>query len=374
MSEKYLKKELLGLKQLFHGDQVEKRMETDGTFHDEVIDFSTNVNPLGPPLKVLDAIKNNLEKISDYPQHQPKKLREALADYSGFSPENIVVGNGANELIHLIARSTVSSGDEVLIVEPTFTEYSKASRVQGASVKSVPLKAEHDFKFRTSDLIEKLSSETELLFLCSPNNPTGNTISESDLRKVVETCSDFETLVVLDEAFHEYCDTVCYDNIIEDFDNLISLRSLTKIYSLPGLRIGYAIAQGSLAESLRNVQVRWNVNSLAQVAAEEAVKCSDFLAQTRERIPKERESFLEKLKEFNLKAYPSEANFLLLDLSPSRLNSSTLSKNLFQNGIAVRQCDDFEFLSESYIRVSVRPKEDYEQLLNSLESIEGIKK
>ncbi|KXB01933.1 hypothetical protein AKJ45_03840, partial [candidate division MSBL1 archaeon SCGC-AAA261F19] len=293
------------------------------------------------------------------------------AEYSKSSPEKIVIGNGSTELIYLLTEIFLNRNDEVIIAEPTFTEYRKAVKVQGGKIRSIRLKKEENYRLKPSSIQEKISQNTKLVFLCSPNNPTGRMIPLDDLKKAVETCEDYEAFVVLDEAFYEYCDHPQKYNVAGmEFNNLVSIRSLTKFYALAGLRIGYLIAPLTLAKVMREVKVQWNVNFLAQIAAKKAVVDSEFAARTKKQT-KEGKNFLWKeLKKFGgLKTYPSHANFFLINLSNSNISSNELAEALLMRGITIRDCSNFKFLDENFVRVCTRPLEDCKKLIECMNEI-----
>lgn len=366
MVRKILNEEVKDAEELFHGDKIVRSGEGD---KGELLDFSTNINPFGPPSQLLEKIRNNLEKVSTYPPHQPAELREKLAEYCGSMPENIVLGNGCNELIYLVARSFLNRRDETIIIEPTYTEYSKAAQLQGSNIGTVQLVEGNSFELTSNDL-RKISDETKLVFLCSPNNPTGKLVQREMLKDAIEICKEYETLLVADESFIEYTGREEeYRSVYSEPKNVIVLRSLTKFYSIPGLRIGYAIAPESIADNLRNSQVQWNVNILAQIAAEEAIRCSEFRNRTRRKIRKNGRFLSDSLSELGFDTYPSDANFLLADISPLNVKPEEIAEKLLQEGIAVRSCGDFRFLNENQIRLSFRPRNECEKLIRSMEEI-----
>lgn len=371
MSRNLLRDGVKEAKQLFHGDLVREEAPKYGIPENQVLDFSTNVNPLGPPAPVLETIRENVKAISQYPPHEPEELRRELAEYSGTSPERIVMGNGSTELIYLLTRMFLDRGDEAIVVEPTFTEYSKAIKIHGGRACSARLKESEGYKLEESDVREEISRNTKLVFLCSPNNPTGRMVPFGVLRGIAETCEDHGALVALDEAFYEYCENSQKYNVAEmEFDNLISIRSLTKFYGLAGLRMGYTVAPAPLSEAMRGAQVRWNVNLLAQLAAREAIRDSEFFSRTKEQTGEGKRFLKRGLKKFGgLKVYSSDANFLLIKLSKAKLTSPQLVEELLRRGIAIRNCSDFRFLDENYVRISARPVKDCERLIESLKEI-----
>lgn len=371
MLEKILREEIREAEQLFHGDIIKERASEYGFSKEQFIDFSTNVNALGPPKSVLESLKKNLCKISDYPPHEPEEVRRHLAEYANVPEEKIVLGNGSNQLIHLLARIFLERGDEALIVEPTFTEYSKAAKMQGSDISTVQLKESDGFSLDIEEFQEKMTQKTKLVFICSPNNPTGKTIPLQTLKETSEICKEFESYALIDEVFHEYCEDSQEHNTEEiELENLLFLRSFTKFYAVPGLRIGYLIAPEYLAKVIRNVKTRWSVNVLAQTAIKEIVKDSEFVSKTKKMTRKWKKFLARNLKKFTgLNTYPTDANFFLINIKKSGLNSTQMVEELLQKGIAVRECRDFKYLDENYIRINIRPINDCKKLIESLEEI-----
>lgn len=371
MIRNLLKNHVSKVKRMAHGELAREKALEYGIPGDQILDFSTNVNSLGPPASVMNSIRENLNVISRYPPNEPKELRGELAEYSKSSPEKIVIGNGSTELIYLLTKIFLDINDEVIIAEPTFTEYRKAVKVQGGKIRSIRLRKEEDYRLEPDSIQERISQDTKLVFLCSPNNPTGRMIPIDALKGVVETCEDYEALVVLDEAFYEYCDHPQKYNVAEmKFNNLISIRSLTKFYALAGLRIGYVIAPTPLAKVMREVKVQWNVNFLAQIAAKEAVKDFEFAARTKEQTKKGKNFLWKELKKFGgLKTYPSHANFFLINLSNSNISSNELVEGLLMRGITIRDCSNFKFLDGNFVRACARPLEDCKKLIECMNEI-----
>ncbi|KXA92660.1 hypothetical protein AKJ65_07220 [candidate division MSBL1 archaeon SCGC-AAA259E19] len=366
MTKELLREETKNAKELFHGDKVLRAGKKEVK---EVIDFSTNTNPYGPPPELLRKIGENLEKISTYPPHQPRNIRKKIAEHCDSTPEKIVLGNGCNELIYLIARSFLSKEDETVTVEPTYTEYSKAAKLQGSTPKAIRLREEESFELEMEDL-KGISEETKLVFLCSPNNPTGNLHKEKVLEGAAEICEEKKSLLVLDESFIEFTGREReYGPIHGGSENVIVLRSLTKFYSIPGLRVGYAVAPKPIAQSLRKAQPQWNVNGLSLLAAGEAVKSSKYRGKTRAKIRKNGTFLSESLSRLGVNTYPWDANFLLSDFSSLNTDAQNIAKKLLEKGIGVRMCDDFKFLDKNYIRMSFRPKKECEKLIESLKEI-----
>lgn len=353
-----------------HGGNVEAIARQYGLREEKIIDFSANINPLGPPSKVIKALKEHLSKIARYPDPETIKLREELSKYLKINPENIIVGNGAVEVIYLICRTLRPR--KALIVVPAFSEYESALGSVGCRIKFFPLKPKDEFRLNIKELLKNIEN-IDLLFLCNPNNPTGELINKADLLKIIEVARKRGVFVVVDEVFMDFvesaeAETLIYETV--EKDNLFIIRSLTKFFALPGIRIGYGIGNKRLLEKLKIHKEYWSVNVLAQIAGIAALKDKEYIKKTKKLIPKERKFLYHRLSKINgLRPYPSVANFILCRLSTNRVNSAIIRKKLLQKNILIRDCSSFRSLNNSYIRIAIRTHQENLQLINFLSNI-----
>jgi threonine-phosphate decarboxylase len=338
-----------------------------GTAPPGVLDFSAGINPLGPPASVLEAICKALPDIARYPDPACRELTAQLAERHGVAPEQIVVGNGSNELIYAIARAFRPK--RVAIAEPTYTEYLRASLVVGAEVDHWLADGDH-FKREFFD-----TGKAELVWFCNPNNPTGHLSGASSIARWVQSHS--RSIFIVDEAFEPLCLRSSMSgrglpttllSLHAHLPNLIVLRSMTKYYALPGLRLGYAVTTTEIADRLRAEQPPWSVNSLAQVAGLAALADEEFYSQTRDCLLPEA-SFLTRLKVGGVRFLPlrSSANFVLVRLQG--ISSRELCDRLAERGISVRDASNFVGLDEHYVRIAVQTRPDNERLLTELRVI-----
>lgn len=333
-----------------------------GLRKESALDFSVNVNPLGPPSGVLNALGMELSAIARYPDSDCTLLTGRLARSHDVAPEQIVVGNGSTELIYAIARACRPR--RVAIVEPTFTEYLRASLLVGATVDHWLAEGSH------YDLEPFDPDGAELVWLCNPNNPTGRLWPSATLARWIRDRRT--TLFVVDEAFLPFREEELKHSVVAELKhaaNLMVLRSLTKLYALPGLRLGYAVASASLASSFRVQLPPWSVNRLAQAAGLAALEDHDFLARTRAWFRTERSALDQALEglSHHLQIIPSAVNFNLLRLRQGF--SAGLATTLAERGIIIREAANFVGLSEDYFRVAMRTAPDNERLLGELASI-----
>jgi threonine-phosphate decarboxylase len=324
-----------------------------------VLDFSASINPLGPPDSVLRALRRALPAVAHYPDPGCTALTARLAAFHHVEPGQVVVGNGSNELIHALPRAVRPR--RAAVAEPTYTEYLRASLLAGAEVEHW-LAAGDAFTPRGFD-----PDGADLVWLCNPNNPTGQLWPRSDL---VEWVGAFpRALFVVDEAFLPFVpgeEDHSLVPVLGRLPNLVVLRSLTKLYSLPGLRLGYALAHPDLAERVRGQLVPWSVNALAQAAGLAALDDAGFLRRTHEWAANEPAAFCRRLTVLtrNLEPVPSRAVFVLLRVQGT--SSGRLAAALGECGLAVRDASNFVGLDGRYVRVAVRSPGDNRLLLREL--------
>lgn len=355
------------LKPCIHGAEVLGAARESGFSPQEILDFSSSVNPLGPSKKALDAAEKSLSQIAAYPDSNSNELRDELASHLGVSRGNLVVGNGSTELMYLFAESFIKPGETVVMPAPTFGEYEGAVRKTGIEPKFVKLGK----NFQIDPQAFKLSmAGAKLVFLCNPNNPTGMLIPPETLQDIVETALTQDTLVFLDEDFLEFVDDrkiLSMIGTIKKYPNLFILRSFTKIFGLTGLRVGYGIASQDIISVLLCAKIPWNVNCVAQAAALAALKDGQHLQVTREFIKKEKEWLSNELAKFkSFRIHPSDANFYFIDTRKSGLTAAELRNRVLAQGILIRDCTSFKGLDEFYIRIAVKKHEENQKLIAAL--------
>ena len=351
-----------------HGGNITEAIKKYNT--ENILDFSANINPFGLPKSVKNIITNNIHSIIHYPDSECTDLKDTLKEYLKIGSENLLIGNGSAELIFLIAQALKPK--KVLIPIPTFSEYETAVNLTGG--KCVFLKANETENFEVKiERIIKFLPRIDLIFLCNPNNPTGFIFSREKLLTLVKNCQKYKVTLVIDEAFIEFvknADSLTMVKIAADSPNILVLRSLTKFFAIPGLRIGYLIGNKKIVENISKFQPAWSVNSIAQLVGKEVIKDTSYIKQTREYILKEKEIFFKKLKMINgLKPYPPSANFILCKLTGNKFNSKTLSDFLSRKGILIRDCSNFRGLNNKFIRFAVRKHQENEILMDILRKL-----
>ena len=342
----------------YHGGPDYAELESKGISVDGILDFSSNTNPFGPPPGISESLAK--VDISQYPDSDATDLRRKLASILGISPNNIIVGSGSTELLRLIALAYLNVEDAAVIIEPTFGEYEMACRVVGASVVKDTLSADNLFRLDVQQMISSMGKNSpKIIFLCNPNNPTGQYLSRDELEQLLNAAQD--CLVVIDEAYVAFVDHAWPSMDLVERDNCIILRSMTKDFALTGLRLGYALAREDIIEILRRVCPPWNVNILAQRAGLLALESSEYVGQCSAKLKEAKDYLVKELSRVGYDILPSSANFFMMKVG----NAATFREYLLGQGILVRDCASFG-LSE-YIRIAPRSLPECQKLVATIE-------
>jgi threonine-phosphate decarboxylase len=372
-SSSLVRENIKNLKPCVHGGEVWEAASKVGLGKEELVDFSSSVNPLGPSMKALEAIKANLGDIPGYPDSNSSELREAIArHFKGVNMDNVVAGNGSTELIYLFAETFLKKGDVALIPAPSFGEYERVVRRIGE--KPLLVKPNRDFQFSSEGFTRYLKGG-KVVFLCNPNNPTSILMAPEDLAAVVERALEENVFVFLDEDFLEFVDGEQDLSLIGKmvkYPNLFVLRSFTKIFGLTGLRIGYGVASEEIINSLLNAKIPWNVNCLAQAAAIAALEDEEHLEKTRELVRVEKAFLAGELERFgSFKVFPADANFFFVDVRKSGFTAGQLKEKLLREGVLIRDCSSFRGVDEYFVRFAVKTRRENEKLLEAFRKIVG---
>ncbi len=339
------------------------RYSIEGTDH-TTIDFSSNITPLGTPQSVRAAIKRNIDSIAEYPDPDSSALLSDLEGYTGLPAANLVAGNGAVEIIHNFCHAFLSRKMRVLMPVPTFSEYEAASLLYNA-------RTSYFETLNLSDSIDEFLARIPdggCVFLCNPNNPTGELLPKNDVLSVVRRAQEASSVVLVDECFIEMVGSdESVIGHVQRHENLMVLRSLTKSFGMPGIRIGYVAAPVEVAKILRRLQVPWSVNSLAQAAARAALADTSHLAKSRKIIQRESRYLRQRISKIrDLECLESSANFILIKTAR---DSRVLQKMLLARGILVRDCSSFRGMGSHHIRIAVRSHADNQKLVSALEAV-----
>jgi len=326
-----------------------------------LLDFSVNINPLGMPESVKQAIVDHLPDCARYPDPSCRALRSALAAKRGLEASAVICGNGASELIFALCAA-VRPG-RVLTLAPTFSEYGRAAALFGGGLREHYLSETYGFAL-TESILEELTPGTDLLFLCNPNNPTGRLADPALLCKIAEVCRDNGTLLVLDECFIDFTRGKSMLPELGKYPNVLILQAFTKIYAMAGLRLGALYsADERLLMRIAEYLPAWNVSSVAQAAGTAALEETDWVENTRRVVEREREFMAAALRGLGLTVYQSDANFLLIK------SERPLHAPLKARGILVRSCANFPELGEGYIRVGLKTRDENRALIRALSEV-----
>lgn len=329
----------------------------------KVYKMASNENPLGPSPRAVAAIKESLNGLNLYPDGACFYLKKALSLKYKFSIDNIVIGNGSDELIVLALRAFINKGDEVIIANPTFLVYKLAADLTEAKVISVDLK---DFQYDLPAMKTKITARTKMIFIANPDNPTGSYVNNKQVAEFLKALPK-HVIVFFDEAYYEYAQTIKdYPDTLKYIDqgNIIVSRTFSKIYGLAGLRVGWAAASKEIIGYLNQVREPFNVNSLGQVGAIAALNDKTHIIKSRKLVNDGRKFFAEQFKSMNLFFVPSAANFILFKVGS---NSEIIYKKLLSKGIVVREMSGWGL--KGFIRITIGNSEENNLFITELKKI-----
>lgn len=333
-----------------HGGNIYEAARRYGYAEKKIIDFSSNVNPLGASSYAKRAAKKALSSIDRYPDPDMRDLRKAIARYFGIKSEHVMCGNGSNSLIHLLPR--VFRPRKVLIPFPTFSEYSAAVEEAGCEVVPFPLLEREGFRVDALEMSFALKG-VDMAFLCNPNNPTGQIVPKAEMLEIARYALEHGVRLVVDEAFMDFTDSESIIKEAVETSHLICIRAFTKFFGMPGLRVGYAVSGEATIAGLREGQEPWTVSIPAERAAIAVLGDWTYIEKTRRLINKERDRLLSALRILpGVETFPCAANFLLIKLTA--IDVPTFIDKLGERGMLVRDCSSFFGLDGRYIRIAIR--------------------
>ncbi|GAA0250718.1 histidinol-phosphate transaminase [Faecalicatena contorta] len=355
----------------FHGSDLEKISEYYGIPKDSIISFGANVNPLGLSRKVKAALSRHLDIISTYPDREYTSLRCAIGEYCQVSPAHVMVGNGSTELISLLIEQRRPK--KTLILGPTYSEYARELSFSDSTQDYYHLNPDTGFCLNISDFLERLEAGYDLLIICNPNNPTSSVIGTSDMRSILSVCQKAGTFVMIDETYVEFApdiSSVSAMSLIEEFDNFMVLRGVSKFFAAPGLRLGYGVTSShSFLARVKEHQIPWSLNSIAAFAGELMLQDTNYIEETRSLITTERTRMLEELHKISgITVYDAAANFILIRIRKPGMTAFDLFEACIKQGMMIRDCSSFQCLEGEYVRFCVMGREENSRL------IEGIRR
>lgn len=334
---------------------------------DEIIKLGSNENPWGPSPKAVEAIKNELKSINRYPESQLAELVHEMALYSGVDDSQVIVGgDGADEIIDVLAKTFIDEGDEFIVPLPSYMYYEYLLQQYGAK----PVYARWDLEKNELDvdsIFDSITSRTKMIFLCSPNNPTGTLIDREVLSDIAAKNPDI--LVVIDEAYFEYSEVTNRD-LIDEHDNIFIIRTMSKVLGLAGMRIGYGLACAEIIEYMHRIKPVFSLTRLSFVAALNTFRDKTFISQSIQKGIESRQYLYDEISAIeSLNVFPSKSNFMLISVKDTGYTASELALELMKRGFIVRDCTSFKGLDEYWIRISICTLEEDEKFIKALKEV-----
>ncbi len=346
--------------EIIHGGDVYTAKEM---LKGKILDFSANINPLGLQEAVKQAIINSIEDCENYPDIQNRKLRKAISEYENVAYEHIICGNGSADLIFRLIYALKPA--KAMVLAPTFAEYECALQNTQTQVVYHELKEENDFQL-TDDILEELTPDIDLLFICNPNNPTGQAADSSLMRRILKACSSNQIRLVVDECFMDFVlhsENYSLKAQLTQYPNLFILKAFTKIFAMPGIRLGYALCSDKkILEQISQSGQPWSVSTLAENAGVAALLDKNYVADSKKNVEKERAYLSNSLKEMGIKVYDAKANYIMFRLD----KPFPLKEKLFDQGILIRSCENYHGLDGRYYRIAIKNHDDNEKLIKAL--------
>ena len=379
----------------FHGGNIYKVFREKNL--KEILDYSSNINPYGIPESLKSRIIENLEILERYPDPDYVELREKLAHLNKVDMSDIVLGNGATEIIFLFMK--VINPKKILIVSPTFGEYERAVKAteiprdivslscsgdnknienKEIEIEYFELKESDDFKLNIGNLKNELEKKYDLLIICNPNNPTGKFLKLAQTEEILKECNKYDTKLFIDEAFIEFLADGMKESIInteENKKNLFVTRAFTKFFAIPGLRLGYGMYfDKELEKKISEKKEPWSVNNIAEMAGLTVLDDTEYIEKTLKWITKEKIYMYEKLNEISgIKVYETEVNFITgkIDekLFSEGLNVKILREKMLEQGILIRDASNFKFLDERFFRLAIKDRASNDRVIKAMKEI-----
>ena len=379
----------------FHGGNIYKVFREKNI--KEILDYSSNINPYGIPESLKSRIIENLEILERYPDPDYVELREKLANLNNVNLSDIILGNGATEIIFLFMK--VINPKKILIVSPTFGENERAVKAVGTSRNSIDLscsddnknienkeieieyfelKESDDFKLNIGNLKNQLEKKYDLLIICNPNNPTGKFLKLAQTEEILKECNKYDTKLFIDEAFIEFLADGMKESIInteENKKNLFVTRAFTKFFAIPGLRLGYGMYfDKELEQKISEKKEPWSVNNIAELAGLTVLDDTEYIEKTLKWITKEKIYMYEKLNEISgIKVYETEVNFITGKIDEKLflegLNVKILREKMLEQGILIRDASNFKFLDERFFRLAIKDRASNDRVIEAMKEI-----
>ena len=334
---------------------------------EDIIKLGSNENPWGPSPKAMEAIKEEIASINRYPESQLHELVGEIAEYSGVNPSQVIIGgDGADEIIDVLAKTFIDAGDEFIVPLPSYMYYEYLLKQYGAK----PVYARWNLEKNELDvdsIFDAVTDKTKMMFLCSPNNPTGTLIDKDVLKEIAS--KNPNVLIVVDEAYFEYSEVTNKD-LINEFDNIFIIRTMSKVLGLAGMRIGYGLACDEIIEYMHRIKPVFSLTRLSFVAALNTFRDKAYIEQSIKKGIESREYLYEEVSKIDgLHVFPSKSNFMLINVKDTGFTASQLALELMKKGIIVRDCTSFKGLDEYWIRISICTLDEDKKFIEILKEV-----
>lgn len=334
---------------------------------EDIIKLGSNENPWGPSPKAMKAIEDEIKSINRYPESQLHELVSEIAEYSGVKDSQVIIGgDGADEIIDVLAKTFIDDGDEFIVPLPSYMYYEYLLKQYGAK----PVYAKWDLdenKLDVESIYNSITSKTRMIFLCSPNNPTGTLIDKEILIDIARKNPDI--LIIIDEAYFEYSEVTNKD-LINEYDNIFIIRTMSKVLGLAGMRIGYGLACEEIIEYMHRIKPVFSLTRLSFVAALNTFRDKEYIEDSIKKGIESRQYLHDELSKIDgLKVFPSKSNFMLIGIKDTGFTASQLALELMKRGIIVRDCTSFKGLDEYWIRISICTLEEDKKFINVFKEV-----
>lgn len=353
-----------------HGGDRKAASRSTGLSENSFIDFSASINPLGPPERVQQTLGTLSPSLAEYPDPDSSELKDTLSRALGVDQGCLMINNGSTELIYMLP-TLFEKGEPVVLVQPSFSEYARALELASVPATEITLESSKRFLIEIETFLFQLHAIKNLggVFIGHPNSPTGRLWNKSDLISLLNFCEKRKAYLIIDETFLEFAEPG--SSIVDDLDHsrfLILIRSMTKFYALPGVRLGYGIMSSEIVDKLEARRPPWSVNAVAQTLGNVALSDRIYPQQVRDYIRRQKNNLYQNLKSIgSLEVFPSDTNFILFRLKGENENRAhQLYHYLLRNHILIRNCGNFSGLDSSFFRVAVKKDTENETLITHL--------
>lgn len=353
---------------LNHGGDLDVIEQKYNIPKEKIIDFSGNINPLGISNKIENVIKNNINVITTYPDKNYNNLKKSIANYCDCSENNIIVGNGATEIISLFIKNLAPKN--AIIISPSYSEYERELKNNNCNITFFDLKEEEDFLLNINNLLNIIDNTIDLIVLCNPNNPTGTAINNEQIKIILEKCK----FLMIDETYAEFSsksENIFATNLVNNYDNLFVIRGTSKFFGVPGIRLGYGIcSNNNILNKINKYKDPWSVNSIANLIGITMFSDIEYIDKTRNLILNEKNYIYKELSKIeNLKVYKTNSNFILCKILNNKITSTELFEFLIKYNILIRDAKDFTFLDNTFFRFCILSENNNKLLIEKLKEV-----